>query len=189
MRLNHAALASIVLVAIFPHRGACQGVEASGVYPRKRVLSTALSLIGTREATGKNDGPVVERLLASTGNSKGDPYCAAFCYWCYQQAGLGSIVPRSAWSPAWVARATWQRDSGGATPKPGDPFGIYFAARGRVAHVGLVRQWGRQSVLTVEANTSPEAAAGSAADRDGGGIWSKRRLIRQVYASRNWIGD
>jgi len=184
-----ALLASILLGAILPDRGACQGATEEGGHPRKRILSTALSLIGTREATGRNDGPLIEGILASTGNSKGDPYCAAFCYWCYLQAGLGGIVPRSAWSPAWVARPTWSRDLGGATPLPGDPFGIYFASKGRVAHVGLVRQWGRQSVVTIEANTSPEAASGSAADRDGGGIWSKRRLIRQVHASRNWLGD
>ena len=184
-----ALLPTIVLIALLSHRGACQGASEAGGNPRKRILSTAISLIGTREATGRNDGPLIEAILASTGNAKGDPYCAAFCYWCYLQAGLGEIVPRSAWSPDWVARPTWTRERGGAIPRPGDPFGIYFASKGRVAHVGLVRQWDRQSVVTVEANTSPEAAAGSAADRDGGGIWSKRRLIRQVYASRNWIGD
>jgi hypothetical protein len=43
-------------------------------------------------------------------------------------------------------------------------------------------------VLTVEGNTSPEAASGSAADRDGGGVWSKRRLVRQIFAVRDWIG-
>lgn len=184
-----AFLTSIFFASALPHTGTCQGTTEAGGDPRKRVLSTALALIGTRETTGKNDGPIIEDILASTGNAKGDPYCAAFCYWCYLQSGIGNIVPRSAWSPDWVARPTWTRERGGATPRPGDPFGIYFASKNRVAHVGLVRQWGRQSVITVEANTSPEAAAGSAADRDGGGIWSKRRLIRQVYASRNWIKD
>lgn len=187
--MSRALLASILALALFPHVGACQGNPETGGDPRKRVLSTALALIGTKEATGTNDGPVIEAILASTGNRRGDPYCAAFCFWCYLQAGLGEIVPRSAWSPDWVARPTWQRDRGGMTPRPGDPFGIFFASKGRVAHVGLVRQWGRQSLVTIEANTNPEAAPGSAADRDGGGIWSKRRLIRQVYASRNWIKD
>lgn len=187
--MSRALLASIFFAALLPDRGACQRASEAGDGARKRVLSTAASLIGTREATGQNDGPVIEEILASTGNAKGDPYCAAFCYWCYVQAGLGAIVPRSAWSPDWVARPTWTRHGGGATPKPGDPFGIYFASKVRVAHVGLVRQWGRQSLVTIEANTSPEAVAGSAADRDGGGIWSKRRLIRQIYASRNWIKD
>lgn len=187
--LIHATVASILVVAAIPHRGACQGVEAPGHGARERILASATSLIGTREATGRNDGPIIEAILASTGNRRGEPYCAAFCYWSYDRAGLASLVPRSAWSPDWVARPTWSRERGGATPRPGDPFGIYFTSRGRVAHVGLVRQWGRQSVVTVEANTSPEAAAGSAADRDGGGIWSKRRLIRQVHSSRNWLSD
>lgn len=187
--MSRALLASILVATLLCDRGACQGASEAGVGARKRVLSTAVSLIGTSEATGKNDGPIVEAILASTGNSKGDPYCAAFCYWCYMKAGLGGIVPRSAWSPDWVARPTWTRDGGGATPKPGDPFGIYFASKGRVAHVGLIRQWSRQSLVTIEANTSPEAAPGSAADRDGGGIWSKRRLIRQIYAARNWLKD
>lgn len=184
-----ALLAAILLVAILPHRADCQGTAPESGDNRKRILSTALALIGTREATGKNDGPIIEAILASTGNTKGEPYCAAFCFWCYQQAGLESLVPRSAWSPDWVARPTWSRDLGGIAPRPGDPFGIYFASKGRVAHVGLVRKLGKQSLVTVEANTSPEAAAGSAADRDGGGIWSKRRLIRQIHASRNWLAD
>jgi hypothetical protein len=187
--VSRALLAVILLVALLPDLGACQGTATESEEPRKRILSTALAHIGTREATGKNDGPIIEAILASTGNSKGDPYCAAFCYWSYDRAGLASLVPCSAWSPDWVTRPTWSRERGGATPRPGDPFGIYFTSRGRVAHVGLVRQWGRQSVVTVEANTSPEAAAGSAADRDGGGIWSKRRLIRQVHSSRNWLRD
>lgn len=187
--MSRALFSVILLVTLIPDRSACQGTATESQEPRKRILSTALAHIGTREATGKNDGPIIEAILASTGNSKGDPYCASFCYWCYLQAGLGGIVPRSAWSPAWVSRPTWSRERGGITPRPGDPFGIYFASKGRVAHVGLVRQWGKQSLVTVEANTSPEAAAGSAADRDGGGIWSKRRLIRQIHASRNWLGD
>jgi cell wall-associated NlpC family hydrolase len=187
--VTYALRHGLFLAALFLHADACRGASEEGIPPRKRILSVASSLIGTREASGRNDGPVVEIILASTGNAKGDPYCAAFCYWVYFQSGLGALVPRSAWSPDWVARPTWTREAGGATPRPGDPFGIYFTSKGRVAHVGLVRQWGRQSIVTVEANTSPEAVAGSAADRDGGGIWSKRRLIRQIHASRNWLGD
>ena len=187
--MTRAILSAILLVALLPDCGNCQGDATESEKPRKRILSTALSLIGTREATGNNDGPIIEAILASTGNRRGEPYCAAFCYWCYVQSGLGGIVPPSAWSPDWVARPTWSRDRGGSTPLPGDPFGIYFSSKGRVAHVGLVRKWGNQSVVTVEANTSPEAASGSAADRDGGGIWSKRRLTRQIHASRNWLED
>lgn len=153
---------------------------------RDRVLFEALRLVGTKEATGRNDGPVIEAILSSTGNSRGEPYCAAFNFYVYRQAGLARLVPRSAWSPSWVARPTWTRTTGGATPLPGDAFGIFFPSKGRIAHTGLVRKWGA-SVLTVEANTSPEAAPGTHADRNGDGIWSKRRLQRQIHSVRNWI--
>lgn len=162
--------------------GASQASEGA----RERVLAVAASLIGTTEATGKNDGPVIEAILNAAGASKGDPYCAAFNFWCYSQAGLASLVPRSAWSPDWVRKPTWTLANGGKTPLPADTFGIYFASKGRVAHTGLIRQWGKSVVVTVEANTSPQAATGEA-DRNGDGIWSKRRLTRQIYAVRNWI--
>jgi hypothetical protein len=169
-----------------PDAGAGPRTEEKSMGPRERVLSVAQSLVGTTEATGRNDGPVIERILESTGNRKGDPYCAAFNYYCYEEAGLGQLVPRSAWSPSWVAKPTWTRAEGGRTPEPADAFGIYFKAKKRVAHTGLVKKWG-QAVVTLEGNTSPDAAAGSAADRDGGGIWSKRRLQSQIHSVRNWI--
>ena len=156
--------------------------------PRQRVLRVAEGLLGTKEETGKNDGKIIEAVLASTGNRKGDPYCAAFNYYCYREAGLAKLVPRSAWSPDWAAKPTWTLAEGGQTPKPADSFGIYFPSKKRVAHTGLVKKWTPPTLQTVEGNTSPEDTAGSADDRDGRGIWSKRRLIRQIHAVRDWIG-
>jgi hypothetical protein len=69
----------------------------------------------------------------------------------------------------------------------GDPWGIWFQSKGRIAHTGLVAQWGKSVVVTIEANTSPDAIAGSAADRNGDGVWSKRRLIKQIYSVRDWL--
>lgn len=154
---------------------------------RVEVVRVAESLIGVKEDTGRNDGEVVEKILASVGLSKGAPYCAAFNYWCYQQAGEAAKVPKSGWSPDWLKKPTWTRSGGGEPPKPADAFGIYFKNKGRIAHTGLVKIWGSSTVVTLEGNTSPEARAGSASDRDGGGIWSKRRLKIQIYSVRNWI--
>jgi hypothetical protein len=177
----------LLAAAVLPHGNPGAGAEAPGMGPRERVLSIATKLLGTTEATGKNDGPVIESILASTGNRRGEPYCAAFNYYCYQQAGVGDRVPRSAWSPDWVSKPTWTQARGGPAPQPADSFGIYFPSKGRVAHTGLVRTWGEKVLTTIEANTSPEAAPGTAADRDGGGIWSKRRLVKQIFATKNWI--
>lgn len=155
--------------------------------PRAAVLAAAQSAVGWQEATGRNDGPQIERILAGTGNRRGDPYCAAFVYWSGLTAGFPKLYPRSAWSPDMVAAPTWTRARGGREPQPADTFGIYFPAKGRVAHTGLIEQNRGSVFVTIEGNTSPDAAPGSAADRDGGGVWRKRRLRSQVHAVRDWI--
>lgn len=155
--------------------------------PREDVMGVARSLLGTTEKTGRNDGPVVEAILASTGNRRGDPYCAAFVYYCGREAGHPKLYPRSAWSPDMVQSPTWTRAGGGQEPRAADAFGIYFPKKGRVAHTGLIESASKSVFTTVEGNTSPEAKAGSAADRDGGGIWRKRRLRSQVNSVRSWV--
>jgi hypothetical protein len=155
--------------------------------PRADVMAVARSLIGTTERTGRNDGPVIEAILASTGNRRGDPYCASFIYYCGMKAGHPRLYPRSAWSPDMVRNPTWTRAHGGREPQAGDAAGIYFPAKGRIAHALFIEESRPSVFVTIEANTSPEARAGSAADRDGGGIHRKRRLRAQVHSVRDWI--
>lgn len=155
---------------------------------REAVLAVARSLIGTQEATGRNDGAAIDRVLASVGlEGTRAPYCAAFNRYCYDRAGFQAAGPRSAMASAWVAVPTWTRAQGGMTPRPGDAWGIYFPSKKRVAHTGLVERWSETVVVTIEANTSPDAAPGSEADRNGDGIWRKRRLRSQIYAVRSWL--
>lgn len=186
--MKHALLLAVVFAPILCHGQDRGGIPLpEGIAARQRILGVAAGLVGTREATGHNDGPVIERILKSAAASKGDPYCAAFDFFCYEQAGLSRLVPRSAWSPDWVRNPTWTRAGGGKTPLPGDTWGIFFPSKGRVAHTGIVREWGSQVMRTFEGNTSPDAAVGTEADRNGDGIWSKRRLIRQIHSVRNWL--
>lgn len=182
----HALFLAFLFAPLVCHGGTGGGVAAPGLGTRERVLFEASQLVGTVEATGRNDGPIVEAILASTGNHRGDPWCAAANRYVYDAAGFRAFGPRSAWSPDWVASPTWTRQRGGPDPLPGDAFGIYFASKGRVAHTGLVRKWG-PAVLTYEGNTSPDAVPGSAADRDGGGYFSKRRLRSQIFSTRSWL--
>lgn len=157
---------------------------------RDRVIAEASKLIGQQETHGNNRSPVIDKMNRLTGAPMGSPYCASFNAYVYTQANVPRTGwPLSAWSPSWVARPTWTRANGGQTPKPGDAFGIYFTNLKRVAHTGLVEDWGKTSVVTLEANTSPNAAIGSEADRNGDGIFRKRRLIRTIHSVRNWIDD
>jgi len=177
------SLALVSLACLASQNAFAQGSPAI----RAAVLVEAHKLIGTKEATGRNDGAAIDRILASVGlaGSKA-PWCAAANRYIYDSAGIRKIGPRSAWSPDWVRSPTWTRAKGGATPLPGDAWGIWFKNLGRIAHTGLVECWGA-IVLTLEGNTSPDAIAGSDADRDGGGFYRKRRLRSQIHSVRNWI--
>jgi hypothetical protein len=161
---------------------------ADPVEHRTDVLQIAESCVGWTEATGRNDGAKIDDILGSVGlRGTRNPYCAAFVYYCGMRAGFPGLYPRSAWSPDMVTQPTWTRAKGGREPQPGDTFGIYFPAKGRVAHTGFILRANGRTFDTIEANTSPEAASGSAADRDGGGVWRKRRLRSQVYSVRDWV--
>jgi|GEM_PF-4749843 len=148
-------------------------------------------LAGHTEATGRNDGPVVDAVLETVG-LKGSraPYCAATNRAILDWSGFRDVGPRSAWSPDWLRNPTWTRAAGGRTPQEGDAGGIWMFVKReekwRIGHTFLIGSWGR-SVLTYEGNTSPDAAPGSAADRDGGGFHYKRRLPRQIHSVRDWI--
>lgn len=177
---------------------ATQGTEASKGLPTatsqapalsdaQRVLRVAAGKVGVREATGRNDGPEVEAMLRSTGNAKGDPWCASFVYAVAKEAlGVRNPYPRSAYSPDMVAGG--RKDA--RTARPADTFGIYMASKGRVAHTGLVERLEGGFAVTIEGNTSNSAALGSAEDREatnGGGVYRKRRPLSTLYRVKTWV--
>lgn len=170
-------------LAVTTPDGSQRGTAAAS--PRDRVMAVAASQIGTQEATGHNDGDVVKYLTA-VGLGKGDPYCAAFVYWCGREAlAAANPFPRSGWSPDMVNRPDWLRGKG-RQPEPGDTFGIYFASKGRIAHTGLVAGVRGNSLVTIEANTSPQPAAGEA-DRNGDGVWRKIRPLSTIRSTKRWL--
>jgi hypothetical protein len=97
-------------------------------------------------------------------------------------AEMGIPAVRSAWAPAWFP-ATKRVPA--AAIGAGDVFGLYFPLKGRIAHVGFVQGKKGNFLTTIEANTSPDAVMGSAADRDGQGVYSRRRPISLMGARRN----
>ena len=148
---------------------------------RDDVQKTYTSQIGVREKTGNNDGKEVEMYLASVGLDKGNPWCAAYVSWCFQQNNVK--CPRSGYSPYWfVTNVIYKR---GKTPEVVFPkasvFGIWFESKGRVAHVGYVDQDKGKEIVTVEGNTN------SGGSRDGDGCWKRIRLKRQIYIVSDWV--
>jgi len=153
---------------------------------REKVLKVAGSQVGIKERTGKNDGEV-EKYIASVGldPTAGYPYCAAFTYWCGCEAlGKDNPYPKSAWSPDTVKGG--RRVNSGTEIQGAETFGIYNALRKRIAHTGFVEKRVGSHLITIEANTSANAAVGSEADREGQGVYRKRRHIKTVRTIKDW---
>jgi hypothetical protein len=143
--------------------------------------------VGVRERTGNNDGARVEQYLASAKMARGNPWCAAFVHFCFSINDI-ETVKNPAWSPSWFGKEhlIYIRDYYLAKiPDVGDVFGIYFQAKGRIAHVGFLDDaWNNDSkfIATVEGNTN------EAGSREGDGVYRKLRLKSQIYAvSSNFI--
>ncbi len=123
---------------------------------RMELVELAVSQVGVRELTGNNDGKQVELYLRSVGLEKGQPWCAAFLAWLHDKKGIPN--PQSAWSPDWfksnVVYDRFDLNEIGFTARPGQVFGIYFASKKRISHVGLIINQTSQHYETVEGNTS-----------------------------------
>lgn len=139
--------------------------------------------IGTREATGNNDGREVALFLQSTGLDEGYAWCAAFVNYCLEQSGIKT--DKSAWSPSWFSKSKliYQRNTIMIRkPLPGDVFGIYFLKKKRIAHVGFIHHWtDGAGVVTVEGNTN------KAGSREGDGVYRKWRMKSQIHSIANYI--
>ena len=148
---------------------------------REKVATVYSSQVGIRERTNQNDGKEVEMYLASAGLKKGNPWCAAFVTWTYKQSGVKAI--RSGYSPAWFPKekVIWQTGKG-QSPNRADVFGLWFANKGRVAHVGFIDAWDEGNyAITVEGNTNEGGS------REGDGVYRKRRLKKQIYVISRWL--
>jgi len=174
----------IVYVALFlallSDALASPGTEAS----RLLVVEQARRSLHIREATGRNDGPLVDEILSSVGlEGKKAPWCAAFIVWVGDKAFGASLFnpyPRSAWSPVFVKKPTWDRQRRGIPLKPADVFGIWFNSMGRVAHVGLVEKNEGDWLVTIEGNTN------NGGSREGDGVYRRRRLAVNVLG-KDWL--
>lgn len=145
---------------------------------REQVSITFHSQVGVSELTGRNDGVMVETYLASADLRRGDPWCAAFVNWCFEKNGVAGPDRLAGYSPSWFPKDRHSNDP----PLRADVFGIYYASKGRIAHVGFIDRWCNSYALTVEGNSNDSGS------RDGTAVVKKRRLTRQLYATSNWIG-
>jgi len=132
----------------------------------ERVLEVARSQIGYRE--GKNNSN-------KYGTAYGMPnvaWCAQFTWWCFREAGVGSLHPKTAYTPT---LAQYYKDRGrfDKNPRPGDLVFFDFPdSVRRIQHVGIVEKVISGGVQTIEGNTS---SGSSGSQSNGGGVYRRTR--------------
>ena len=141
---------------------------------RANLVAIAKAELGIRELTGHNDGLRVGMYLKTVKLKVGQPWCAAFISWVFQQAG--EAYPRSGWSPDLFIVKVRSKE-----PLPGNLLAIWFAKLNRIAHVGMVEKQEGNWVLSIEGNTN---IAGS---REGDGVYRRRRCIRTIHGYADWL--
>jgi hypothetical protein len=102
--------------------------------------------------------------------------------WCLGQNKIQN--PHSGFCPDLFLKknTVWKRDRKiNQTPLISDVFGLFFPEKGRIAHVGFIEKWTKQTVTTVEGNTNKSGS------REGDGVYHKIRLTRQIYAVTRFI--
>ena len=152
---------------------------------RAAVIEIVRSQIGVRELTGNNDGVQVQAYLATVGLKGNHAWCAAFVNWNYEKCGIKT--PKSGWVPNWFMQNRLVYKLGKIIkrlPMMGDVFGIYFASKKRLAHIGFIESWTEGQYATcIEGNTN---GAGS---REGNGVYRKYRLKSQIHSVADYISE
>ena len=154
-------------------------------------LDMAATQVGTIESGTSNYGPEVRDYLASTGFKEGAPWCAAFVHWSYRSCDRVIEPPRSfALAANWHSKShrvwekggwvpdtadTWQRISAN-----GDHFALWYSNLNRIGHTGLIYKETEQFFYTIEGNTN------SGGERDGDGVFRRKRLKKSVYCVSRW---
>lgn len=137
------------------------------------VLAVARLLLWVREATNHNDGPPVEAIQKSTGNKRGDPWCASVIYFVgrvLNWLGLRWPLPKTASCDELLR---WAREQGvlmegpNAVPVRGD-VGLVMRTAEDAIHAFFVDGVGTP-FKTIEGNTNPGGG------RDGYGMFERER--------------
>jgi hypothetical protein len=158
-----------------PETDAKKGLEA--------VLQIAQTEVGTLEVpVGSNWGPKVEAYLRSSGVTFPAAWCAAFVYWCFNEAATAAGTANPVYKTAGVMMH-WNKTTGkkilakDATEnplliKPGHIFIMSFG--GGLGHTGLVKAVNGGFITVIEGNTNNNGS------REGIGVFERTRKVSSI---------
>ena len=138
-------------------------------------LQIAQTQLYVREKTNNNDGVDVEKYLGDVGLGKGYSWCAAFVYWCFDEAAHELDIANPLIRTAGVLNH-WNLTKGQkvANPKAGDIFIMDFG-KGQ-GHTGIVKEIKGDRMYTIEGNTAADPKY-KGEDREGNGVFERNRSI------------
>lgn len=144
-----------------------------------RVLDVARGELGTAESPANSNRQKYGKAYGWDGVA----WCAQFTWWVLTQAGCGPLIPKTASTVVmrdwYMKRNQWHTRN----PRPGDLVFFKFPGNNNpVNHVGIVEAVEPAGTLiTIEGNTAGTAAGDQ---RNGGGVYRKRRLANIVGFAR-----
>ncbi len=161
------------------------------IAPIELVLRLAEATLGAGETPlNSNGGPFVERTQKTTGNRRGDPWCASYT------TMIGTLALGDEWPVLKSGRvqtiSEWAVEKGcrflGTTAQRGDLFVLYYPSLKRHAHIGFVKSVNQDgSIETYEGNTSNPGDNDPARSREGWVVASKRRKLGKEDRVIRWI--
>jgi hypothetical protein len=149
---------------------------------RKIFVFAAEALMGIREKTNRNDGPMVELIQKTIGNANGEAWCMAYIQTCLAYAELKSGVLSKIY-PSEHCLTVWQKTDPSQRvlikPKRG-AIVIWNHLGTSNGHTGIVDEFEHEpgKMMTYEGNTSAGLRPDGEIEREGGGTYHCERSIK-----------
>lgn len=150
-------------------------------------MSSALDVLNAaRGEIGFVEGPNNDSKYGKWYGLNHNPYCAMFVSWCFNEAGMSSLVAASSkkgFASCSSGLAWFQKNKqivNKYAGQPGDIVFFSFEGNGTADHVGIIEGASKEGITTIEANTSPDHFNGS--QRNGGGVYRRHRPYLNVMA-------
>ncbi len=121
-------------------------------------VDAAIDEVGVHEQGGPNRGVRVEQYQRAAGAHPGDPWCASFVYFCFEQAA-GHLGQRNPCPRTPSALALWHRAPASAQLREPAAGCVFVVDHGKgQGHVGFVEAVGDALLYTIEGNSNEEGA-------------------------------
>ena len=148
---------------------------------RKVFVFAAEALLGIREATGRNDGKMVELIQETVGGHGQEPWCMSYVQSClaYAELKCDVISPIVVSEHCWTVWAQTPKSQRVKTRPLRGAIVIWNYPPGTNGHTGIVDEYEHKKgkMLTLEGNTVAGLRPDGTIEREGGGTYMAERSI------------